>query len=49
VDASLEDAVGMARELDQLALFWYDGTSFWLVPARVGERPLALPGAPKEA
>ena len=45
VDVALADARRIAREFDQLALFWYDGTVFWLVPAKLGETPVALPGA----
>lgn len=28
------DAVRLAREYDQLAIFWFDGDAFWIVPAR---------------
>jgi len=38
-----EDAVDLARALDQLAMFWYDGHEFWLYPARLERTPLRLP------
>lgn len=37
------DAVALARELDQLAIFWYDGERFWLVPVAIEEDPQPLP------
>lgn len=40
------DAVAMARELDQLAIFWYDGERFWLVPVAIDEQPQPLPPDP---
>ncbi len=40
---SRELAVEISRELHQLALFWYDGTRFWLLPAIAMERPAPLP------
>jgi len=36
-------AVAIARELGQLALFWFDGAAFWLVPAAADEAPRRLP------
>ena len=37
------DAMALARELDQLAIFWYDGERFWLVPVAIDEEPQPLP------
>ena len=37
------DAVALARELDQLAIFWYDGERFWLVPVAIDGDPQPLP------
>ncbi len=36
-------AEALAREHDQLALFWYDGQRFWLWPAEAEEAPRPLP------
>ena len=38
-----QEAVELARRLDQLALFWYDGTDFWLMPAEADAEPERLP------
>lgn len=38
-------AVSFARGLDQLALFWYDGTSFWQLPAEADAQPRQLPAS----
>lgn len=37
------DAVALAKRLDQLALFWFDGRDFWLLPAEADARPERLP------
>ena len=37
------DAIALARELDQVAIFWYDGERFWLVPVAIDEDPQPLP------
>ena len=37
------EAVELARRLEQLALFWYDGSAFWLLPAEVDQEPIRLP------
>jgi hypothetical protein len=31
----------------QLALFWYDGTGFWLMPAEADGTPQRLPKRPR--
>lgn len=36
-------AVELAAELRQLALFWFDGHDFWLLPADADEQPVRLP------
>jgi hypothetical protein len=36
-------AVKLARRLDQLAIFWFDGNDFWLVAAELERAPEKLP------
>jgi hypothetical protein len=38
-----EDAVALAKELEQVAIFWFDGHSFWIIGAMVETDPLMLP------
>lgn len=38
-----ERAVEVAKRWDQLAIFWWDGASFWLYGAIVDIKPLMLP------
>jgi len=38
-----EQALELARELEQVAIFWFDGTLFWIVGALVETDPLMLP------
>lgn len=38
-----EEAVAFARRFEQLALFWYDGGHFWLLPAMATKSPQRLP------
>jgi hypothetical protein len=38
-----EDAIALARELEQVAIFWFDGERFWIVGALVETDPLMLP------
>ena len=38
-----DEAVELARRFGQLALFWFDGDRFWLMPAEAGGEPRALP------
>lgn len=40
-----EQAVELARRFDQLALFWFDGSRFWLIPVDAREQPAPLPAA----
>ncbi|HKG96009.1 MAG TPA: DUF3293 domain-containing protein [Gemmatimonadaceae bacterium] len=41
-----DQAVELAKQLDQLALFWFDGEAFWLLPAEADQAPTRLPRAP---
>ncbi|MEO6777921.1 MAG: DUF3293 domain-containing protein [Gemmatimonadaceae bacterium] len=43
VDVDLEVAVSLASRYDQLAIFWFDGATFWIVPARSSKSRLRLP------
>ena len=36
-------ATAIATDLDQLALFWFDGDAFWLHPAEADAEPVRLP------
>ena len=38
-----EDAIELARELEQVAIFWFDGERFWIIGALVETDPLMLP------
>ena len=38
-----ERAIRLARQLDQLAIFWFDGNDFWLVGAGLSRAPEKLP------
>lgn len=38
-----EDAVKLARELEQVAIFWFDGKTFWIIGALVAADPMMLP------
>jgi hypothetical protein len=37
------DAIALARELEQVAIFWFDGKHFWIMGAIVESDPLLLP------
>jgi hypothetical protein len=37
------DAIALAKELEQVAIFWFDGARFWIVGAMVETDPLMLP------
>ena len=43
VDIDLEAAVSLASRYNQLAIFWFDGAAFWIVPARSTKSRLRLP------
>jgi hypothetical protein len=38
-----EKALELARELEQVAIFWFDGQRFWIVGAVIETDPLMLP------
>jgi hypothetical protein len=38
-----DDALVLARELQQIAIFWFDGERFWILGAVVDTDPLMLP------
>jgi hypothetical protein len=40
---SQDEAVALAKELEQVAIFWFDGSRFWIVGALVEADPLMLP------
>jgi hypothetical protein len=37
------EAIDLARELEQVAIFWFDGSRFWILGAIVESDPLMLP------
>lgn len=37
------EAIELARELEQVAIFWFDGQRFWILGAIVESDPLMLP------
>ena len=37
------DALALAREIGQVAIFWFDGRRFWILGAIVESDPLVLP------
>jgi hypothetical protein len=38
-----DEALDLARELEQVAIFWFDGARFWILGALVETDPLMLP------
>ncbi|MGK2935358.1 MAG: DUF3293 domain-containing protein [Gemmatimonadaceae bacterium] len=38
-----EHAAGLAREFEQVAIFWFDGEKFWIVGALADGDPVVLP------
>jgi len=38
-----EEALDLAREMRQVAIFWFDGKLFWILGALVETDPLMLP------
>jgi len=36
-------AIDLGRELEQVAIFWFDGKQFWIMGAIVKADPLMLP------
>lgn len=43
VKASLEDVLSIAKQWEQIAIFWWDGKSFWLHEAMSETEPRKLP------
>jgi len=41
-----EKAIDLAREMDQVAIFWFDGKRFWILGVVVETDPLMLPRSP---
>jgi hypothetical protein len=37
------EALELAREMEQVAIFWFDGKRFWILGAIVEADPLMLP------
>jgi hypothetical protein len=40
---SQDEAITLARELEQVAIFWFDGKRFWIIGALLETDPLMLP------
>jgi Protein of unknown function (DUF3293) len=40
---SQDEAIAVARDLEQVAIFWFDGRRFWILGALVEADPLMLP------
>jgi hypothetical protein len=38
-----EQAIDLGRELEQVGIFWFDGTRFWILGAIAESDPLVLP------
>jgi hypothetical protein len=38
-----EKALDLAREMEQVAIFWFDGQRFWILGALADTDPLMLP------
>jgi hypothetical protein len=38
-----EDAIALAKELEQIAIFWFDGGRFWILGALVEADAMMLP------
>jgi hypothetical protein len=38
-----EKALDLAREMQQVAIFWFDASRFWILGALVETDPLMLP------
>ena len=45
VRLALREALRLAHAERQLALFWYDGATFWLMPAEADGTPQRLPAS----
>ena len=38
-----DEAIALARDLEQVAIFWFDGLRFWIIGTLVEADPLKLP------
>jgi len=38
-----KEAIALARQLEQVAIFWFDGKRFWIIGAMLEADPLMLP------
>lgn len=38
-----KNAIALARELEQVAIFWFDGARFWILGAQLEADPMMLP------
>ena len=38
-----DEAIALARDLEQVAIFWFDGLRFWIIGTLVESDPLKLP------
>lgn len=38
-----EQAIALGRELEQIAIFWFDGNGFWIIGAVLETDPMLLP------
>ena len=43
VETSRDEVIEMAKRWEQIAIFWWDGTSFWIYGALLDTQPLELP------
>ncbi len=43
IDLGLDASIALAARYDQLAIFWYDGVSFWLIPVCLNNVRVRLP------
>lgn len=46
ISIGLQPLIALACRYDQLAIFWFDGAAFWIIPARSDEPALRLPQQP---
>jgi hypothetical protein len=43
LSASRDDAIGIAKRWEQIAIFWFDGSTFWIHGAITEREPVHLP------
>jgi hypothetical protein len=44
-----DKAIALARELEQIAIFWFDGKRFWILGALLDTEPVLLPEPPSRS